>query len=87
MDKKKYIYIGILLFAGLVIYHSTKKIEMVEIIDPSGGKLAAVNGEANKKLPEFLQPPHRIAEGENYEPPLLKKSLTGINFKPRFDNR
>jgi len=87
MDKNKYIYIGLLLFAGLVIYSSTRTIEMEEVIDPSGGKVAAANGEVfdSKKLPNFLQPPTRLAEGEDYKPSLLKKSLTGISLKPRFD--
>ena len=86
MDKNKYIYAGILLFAGLVIYSSTRKIEMEEVIDPSGGKIASVNGDGmSKRLPIFLQPPNRLSEGEEYKPSLLKKSLTGISLKPRFD--
>jgi len=87
MDKNKYIYAGILLFAGLVIYSSTRKIEMEEVIDPSG-QLVSANGDGvSKRLPIFLQPPNRLSEGEEYKPSLLKKSLTGISLKPRFDRR
>lgn len=89
MDKNKYIYAGILLFVGLVIYSSTRKFEMEEVIDPSGGKLAAANGNSvdKKRTPSFLQPPIKLAEGDNYVPSLIKKSITGISFKPRFDIR
>lgn len=86
MDKNKYIYAGILLFVGLVIYSSTKKVEMQEVIaTPTDGKTAAANGNVDKKrIPSFLQPPNKLAEGEKYVPS-LKKSMTGISFKPRFD--
>jgi hypothetical protein len=80
MDKR-YVIAGLSILAALIIYNSTKKVEVKDVIDPSD--INTKNFDSST-LPSKLQPPYRMAEGEVVNT-AKKKSLTGISFKPRFD--
>jgi len=82
MDKKKVLIgVGIGLIA-LIIYSSTKKVELniQEVVDPVIDKKSF----SENSLPVHLKPPYRLAEGEIMQT-AKRKSLNGISFKPRFD--
>jgi len=82
MDKQiAYIGLGIGLFTALVIYNSTRKLELVEVVDPTQTDTKSFD---HASLPVNLKPPYRLADGE----PLMtarRKGINGISFKPRFD--
>ena len=81
MDKR-YVIGGFGVLALMIIYSSTRKTEIKEVIDPSLD-INTVNFDSST-LPSKLQPPYRLEEGEVVNT-AKKKSLTGISFKPRFD--
>jgi len=83
IDKKYLIYAGIGAFVLLVIYASTRKVDLIEITAPTN---ATANFD-HSSLPESLQPPERLPD--NAELPIPAKrpvTLNAIGVKPRFDN-
>ena len=81
IDKKKAIYIGLGVFALLVIVSSSKKVQLKEVPDSVPNTLAF----DHSSLPSDLQPPSRLNEGEALPETNKPKNITGINLMPRFD--
>ena len=82
MDKKRLIYLGLGALVLLVAYNSTRKIQLKEIVDPTVTDKKQFD---SSFLPNTLKPPYMLAEGEEIRTASIKKSITGISFKPRFD--
>ena len=81
MDKKKFIYVGVGIFLSLVIYNSTKKMELKEVTAEPNNK-----NFDNASLPTNIQPPLRINDGEPIPTPVKKEfTLNLIGAYPRFD--
>jgi len=81
MDKKKLIYAGVGIFLLLVIYNSTKKMELKEITEEPANK-----NFDNESLPPSIKPPLRINDGEPIPTPVKKEfTLNLIGAYPRFD--
>jgi hypothetical protein len=88
-EKKHLVSLGIIVLAGFVVYSSTRKEEIVEVIDPTVQKQASADGQQSSfdhsKLPFQLRPPTRLTEGEAIPQNIVKKNIIGINLKPRMD--
>jgi hypothetical protein len=81
MIDKKLIYAGVGLLVVLIVYNSTRKMQLVSISEPS-----TKNNFDSSSLPSFLKPPHRINDGEPIPAPVKKEfSLNLIGVYPRFD--
>ena len=82
MDKQKMIYVGVALFAFLVIVNSTKKVVLEEVTSDNTNKTFD-----NTSLPYQLKPPFRMADGEQIPPTIAKRvnNFSSLGFKPRFD--
>lgn len=81
MDKKKLIYAGVGIFLLLVIYNSTKKMELKEVTEEPDNK-----NFDNASLPPSIKPPLRINDGEPIPTPVKKEfTLNLIGAYPRFD--
>jgi hypothetical protein len=88
-EKKHLVYLGVIVLAGLVVYSSTRKEEIVEVTDPTIQKQASADGQEStfnhSMLPFQLRPPTRLSEGEPIPQNIVKKNVIGINLKPRMD--
>jgi hypothetical protein len=81
MDKKNLIYVGVGILLLLVIYNSTKKMELKEVTAEPDNK-----NFDNSVLPPIIQPPLRINDGEPIPTPVKKEfTLNLIGAYPRFD--
>lgn len=82
MDKQKMIYVGVALFAFLVIVNSTKKVVLEEVTSDNATKTFD-----NTSLPYQLRPPYRMADGEQIPSSIAKRTnnFSSLGFKPRFD--
>lgn len=81
MDKKKLIYAGVGIFLLLVIYNSTKKMELKEVTAEPDNK-----NFDNSLLPPSIKPPLRINDGDPIPTPVKKEfTLNLIGTYPRFD--
>ena len=83
MDKQKMIYVGVGLFAFLVIVNSTKKVVLEEVVSENTAKTFD-----NTSLPYQLRPPYRMADGEPIPKTIAKRTNQFSSFlglKPRFD--
>jgi hypothetical protein len=83
MDKKKMVYVGVALFAFLVIVNSTKKVVLEEVTSENTS-----NTFDNASLPYQLRPPFRMADGEPMPKTIAKRTNQFSSFlglKPRFD--
>jgi hypothetical protein len=83
MDKKKMVYVGVALFAFLVIVNSTKKVVLEEVVSENTNKTFD-----NTSLPYQLKPPYKMAEGEPMPKTIAKRTNQFSSFlgiKPRFD--
>ena len=82
MDKKNLIYLGVGVLLVLVIYNSTKKMELKEVTEkPPDNK-----NFDNSALPANIQPPLRIDDGQPIPTPVKKAfTLNLIGAYPRFD--
>jgi len=85
IDKKSLIYVGVGALVVLIVYNSTRKIELKEVTD------AGISNKQNfdhSSLPSTLTPPYKLAEGEPLPPPIKKGfTLNSIGIKARFDSR
>jgi len=83
MNRNHLIYAGVGVFAILVIYYSTRKVYLQEVLDPS---MVSKNFDASS-LPYKLRPPYRLAEGEPMQTARngRRLNITGLSLKPRFD--
>lgn len=79
-NKKVLIYASVGLLSLAIIYCSTRKPILVEV-----SEIKDVQAFDNSALPSHLKPPFRMADGEPLPELKVKKALTGIIFKPRFD--
>jgi hypothetical protein len=81
MDKKNLIYVGVGILIVLVIYNSTKKMELKELtVEPDNKNFN------NTILPPSIQPPLRINDGDPIPTPVKKEfTLNLIGAYPRFD--
>jgi hypothetical protein len=83
MDKQKMVYVGVALFAFLVIVNSTKKVVLEEVTSENTTKTFD-----NTSLPYQLRPPYRMADGEQMPKTIAKRTNQFSSFlglKPRFD--
>lgn len=83
MDRKKMIYVGVALFAFLVIVNSTKKIVLEEVTSEDTNK--TFDGST---LPYQLRPPYKLDEGQPIPKTIAKRTNQFSSFlgnKPRFD--
>ena len=77
------IYVGVALFAFLVIVNSTKKVVLEEVKSENPPKTFD-----NTSLPYQLRPPFRMADGEEIPKTIAKRTNQFSSFlgmKPRFD--
>lgn len=81
MNKKKALYIGLGVFALLVLVSSTKKVNLKEVEDSLPDTMAF----DHSALPTDLQPPSRLNEEEPLPQTTTPKNITGISLMPRFD--
>jgi len=82
MDKKNLIYAGVGILILLVIYNSTKKMELKEVTD----KQPDNKNFDNSSLPANIKAPLRINDGEPIPTPVKKAfTLNLIGAYPRFD--
>jgi hypothetical protein len=81
LDKEKMIYAGVGLFVFLVLVNSTKKVPLNEVLDTPTYKSFD-----DSKLPSFLRPPKRLADGEPEPSTLAKRRNFTFGMMPRFDN-
>ena len=79
LSKREMIYGGTALFIFLVIYASTRKEDLVEVQNEIEKKSFD-----NNKLPNFLKPPKKLAEGEQIPEGAKRKKPNSL--QPRFDN-
>ena len=79
LDNNKLLYIGLAALGVLIVYSSTRKPELKELVETQEQKSFD-----NSILPIQLKPPYKMAEGDKF-PTLNVKKLIGISFKPRFD--
>jgi hypothetical protein len=85
IDKKSLIYVGVGALVVLVVYNSTRKIELKEVTDASISNKKSFD---HSSLPSTLTPPYKLAEGEPLPPPVRKGvTLNSIGLKARFDSR
>ena len=81
MIDKKLIYAGVGVLVVLIIYNSTRRLELKEVVQP-----ALTKSFDSSSLPSFLQPPFRINDGDPIPTPVKKEfTLNLIGAYPRFD--
>ena len=80
---KKLIYASVGVLALLIVYSSTRKVELTEVTYPS---ITAKSNFDSSSLPPSLRPPIRLSDSEPIPIPAKKGfSLNSIGLKPRFD--
>ena len=81
LDKEQMIYIGVGLFALLVLMSSTRNIPLNEVATPN------MKNFDSSKLPLALKPPQRLDDGAALPKNMAKRNLSFnfMGFKPRFD--
>ena len=81
MIDKKLIYAGVGALVLLIIYNSTRKMELKEVTNANPTKSFD-----SSSLPQYLQPPTRLNDGEPIPTPVKKEfTLNLIGAYPRFD--
>jgi hypothetical protein len=92
MIDKKAIYIGIGVFALLVIYSSIRKKPSIDVgateVQLKSVKETNTKSFSSIELPESLRPPIKLNNSESIPQtakPRNLNSLVGISFMPRFD--
>lgn len=81
MIDKKLIYAGVGVLVILIVYNSTRKMQLKSVSEP-----APIKNFNSSSLPSFLQPPYRINDGEPIPAPVKKEfTLNLIGVYPRFD--
>ena len=82
IDKKKLVYVGIGIFFLLVLFNSSKDVQLNEVSE----KAPELKNFDNASLPLELKPPIKLSDKEpmpNAARP--KKNLNGLTLMPRFD--
>jgi hypothetical protein len=81
MIDKKLIYAGVGALVLLVIFNSTRKLQLKEVTQANPSKSFD-----SSSLPHYLQPPLRLNDGEPIPTPVKKEfTLNLIGSYPRFD--
>jgi len=85
MLERKHIFLLGLVTLGVLIYvNSNKKLDMVEVEEPTTEKKSF----DSSTLPLTLMPPTRLGDGEPLPPNTVKKNFSNIfNLKPRLDRK
>jgi hypothetical protein len=85
MLEKKHIWVLALVTLGVLVYaNSNKKLDMVEVEEPTSEKKSF----DSSKLPLTLMPPKRLGDGEPIPNTTIKKNFTNVfNLKPRLDRK
>jgi hypothetical protein len=85
MLERKHIFLLGLVTLGVLIYvNSNKKLDMVEVEEPTTEKKSF----DSTTLPLTLMPPTRLGDGEPLPPNTVKKNFSNVfNLKPRLDRK
>lgn len=85
MLERKHIFLLGLVTLGVLIYvNSNKKLDMVEVEEPTSEKKSF----DSTTLPLTLMPPTRLGDGEPLPPNTVKKNFSNVfNLKPRLDRK
>jgi hypothetical protein len=85
MLERKHIFLLGLVTLGVLIYvNSNKKLDMVEVEEPTTEKKSF----DSSTLPLTLMPPTRLGDGEPLPPNTVKKNFSNVlNLKPRLDKK
>ena len=85
MLERKHIFLLGLVTLGVLIYiNSNKKLDMVEVEEPTTEKKSF----DSSTLPLTLMPPTRLGDGEPLPPNTIKKNFSNVfNLKPRLDKK
>lgn len=85
VEKKHLVLLGILAFGVLVFINSNKKLDMVEVEEPTESDKKSFD---SSTLPLTLMPPTKLEDGEPIPATKIKKNFSSIlNVKPRLDRK
>jgi hypothetical protein len=84
LERKHLFLLGIVTLGVLVYINSNKKLDMVEVEEPTVEKKSF----DSSTLPLTLMPPTRLGDGEPLPPNTVKKNFSNVfNLKPRLDKK
>ena len=84
LEKKHIFLLGIVTLGVLIYVNTNKKLDMVEVEEPTTEKKSF----DSSTLPLTLMPPTRLGDGEPLPPNTVKKNFSNIfNLKPRLDRK
>jgi hypothetical protein len=84
LEKKHIFLLGIVTLGVLIYVNSNKKMDMVEVEEPTTEKKSF----DSSTLPLTLMPPKRLGDGEPLPPNTVKKNFSNVfNLKPRLDKK
>ena len=84
LERKHIFLLGIVTLGVLIYINSNKKMDMVEVQEPTSEKKSF----DSSTLPLTLMPPTRLGDGEPLPPNTIKKNFSNIfNLKPRLDRK
>jgi hypothetical protein len=87
MDKNKWVYVGIGAFFLLILFNSTKNVQLKSVEVPNTNNSTGQKSFDSSRLPVFLKPPSKLTEGESLPKLNVPKRVLGFTMtpKPRFD--
>ena len=84
LERKHLFLLGIVTLGVLIYVNSNKKLDMVEVEEPTTEKKSF----DSSTLPLTLMPPTRLGDGEPLPPNTVKKNFSNVfNLKPRLDKK
>ena len=84
LEKKHIFLLGLVTLSVLIYVNSNKKIDMVEVEEPTTEKKSF----DSSSLPLTLMPPTRLGDGEPLPNNTIKKNFSSVfNLKPRLDRK
>ena len=84
LERKHIFLLGIVTLGVLIYINSNKKLDMVEVEEPTTEKKSFDSA----TLPLTLMPPTRLGDGEPLPPNTIKKNFSNVlNLKPRLDRK
>lgn len=84
LERKHIFLLGIVTLGVLIYINTNKKLDMVEVEEPTTEKKSFDSA----TLPLTLMPPTRLGDGEPLPPNTIKKNFSNVlNLKPRLDRK